>query len=625
MASGKGRPPLKIYNPDAPPRGEIVWAEARALLAVRAADGTILESEIVRIPVKTEHEALLDPAAWSAAHEHLDLLRHERAEQLRRKPTADRPDPEFRPRWLKMLGAVIGLRAMLLLVLVLSFGQCARAQSADELDALRARVERLEAAVFPAEPPRAWEPVTEWLTIRDGKIFEGDREFRAWGVNIVSPWAIGSKPEALAAELDRLRGMGVRLIRVLHWANYQPTYPDHEKYAPALDRFIAECGQRGIRVWLTLHHRQRLTEADGPVSPLGKIALWEKLWSPRPGGTLKGEIADLFFFDPVLEEHLQAFAEWQLDRVNTVTGRRYRDDPTVAIYTIANEKLCIGAQAFATSARGRADLSDYGQAYFARMDEYATATGVDVSKLDKQGIRQFLAWNGFRTYRRLYDHLRARGCRALINASALFGDRPQDGLVEIAAGDLVDVHKYAGAIGAADPAGNDVTLADPLSPDRTAAEYRIASILHACHLAGKPLAIGEVSGVDEHADVGQADSFVTAPGVVARAAAEQGASIVTWYAAHSHEIRGPPAKDERYDAFRDDRFVAAWEKAAKVFAGEALPPRLIELDLNATYGSGKGPAFFVPIPGTQRWALEGAKAFSSQVLLAPLPRQPEQN
>jgi len=624
MESGNGRPPLKIYNPDAPPRGEIVWAEARALIAVRAADGTILDREVIRVPVKTEREAMLDPAAWSAAHDHLELLRHERAEQVRKQPPAESPDPEFRPRWMKMLGALIGLRAMLLLVLVFSFGPSARAQSADDFDALRSRVERLEAAVFP-EQPRAWEPVTEWLTVRDGKIFEGDREFRAWGVNIVSPWGIGSKPEALAAELDRLRGLGCRMIRVLHWANYQPTYPDHEKYAPALDRFIAECGQRGIRVWITLHHRQRLTETDGPVTPLGKISLWEKLWSPRPGGTVKGEIADLFFFDPVLEEHLKAFAEWQLDRVNTVTGRRYRDDPTVAIYTIANEKLCIGAQAFATSARGRDDLSDYGQAFFARMDEYGTAAGVDVSKLDKQGIRQFLAWNGYQTYRRLYAHLRAQGCRALINASGLFGDRPQDGLVELAAGDFVDVHKYSGALKAADAAGNPIELADPLSPDRKGTEYRIASILHACHLAGRPLVIGEVSGVDEHADVGPGSAWLTAPGVVARAAADQGVSIVTWYAAHSHEIRGPPAKDERYDAFRDAAFVAAWEQAGQVFAGEALPAKTIELDLNQTYGSGKGPAFFVPIPGTQRWALDGAVGHSSHVHLSPLPRKPEQN
>lgn len=432
-----------------------------------------------------------------------------------------------------------------------------------------------------------------WLYAYQGQIWEGKQLFRNWGVSFASPWSIGSADDKLIPELDRLKANGVRMVRVLHWGGYQPTYAELDAALPKLDRFIALCRERGIRVWLSLHHRQRFTEDEGPITRFGTISVWNKLWAPRAGGELKGEIGGFFFVDAVLEKFLMAHAETVLLRKNSVTGIRYVDDPTIAIVTIANEKLFTRMPGYALSERTDPNASDYNRTWFRKLDEYAMATGENVNRMDKAQIQRFQAWVGYTTYRRLSDHLRSIGYKGILNASSLFGDTSMDALCELSACQTIDIHCYSASI---------PNLPDPLSPERQPGERSIDSIIRACHLAGYPVTIGEVAGVIESGGGSRSPSWYDAPRVVGTAAGLNDVSVVTWYAAHSHEIGGAPAKNESYDAFRDPAFVEEWIKGGRLFDVDPLPRGVRGLTLEETFGSGTGKSFVVPIPGTQSWS-----------------------
>jgi len=424
-----------------------------------------------------------------------------------------------------------------------------------------------------------------WISVADGKFYDGDKEIKFWGVNFASPYSLNSREDRLDQALDQLKQMNCNMIRVLHWGGYQPTYEETLANLNLLDRFVKKCSDRNIRIWLTFHHRQRLPQ---DFKDKDKIRVWDKMFSPRWGGAKQGEIGDFFFFDDYLLGLLRKHQEDILTHLNPLTGLKYIDDPTIAIVTVANEKWC-----HRMPMPVKPPASGYSDVYWEKFNDYCRFNGLDPNKMKKPDITRFQALRGKEVYSGLVKHIRETGFKGVINCSSCFGDVPMTFLVE-ECGDAVDVHCYA------TPKGK---LADGTFryPDAflMRSDYNFHRIVFDCRKKGKPVLTGEYSGVIESDGGSYADTFLGSPDVVARSGVN-GAFI---YAAYSHEIN-PEVNypNEVYDAFKNANLVRNWWEAGKKFYSLEHRKR-IELfpRYEDFFGSGIGVNYYIPIPGTLNW------------------------
>lgn len=97
-----------------------------------------------------------------------------------------------------------------------------------------------------------------------------------------------------------------------------------------LDRVIAEAGQHGIRLILTLvnnlHH-------FGGKNQYVKWA-WEE-------GVGRSSSNDSFFFDPSIRQYFRNYIKTVLTRRNSITGIEYRNDPVIFAWELMNEPRCM--------------------------------------------------------------------------------------------------------------------------------------------------------------------------------------------------------------------------------------------------------------------------------------------
>lgn len=482
-----------------------------------------------------------------------------------------------------------------------------------QLADLRRRIAKLETADGGGgsgqSPASSTPPLSlPWLVVENG-VFKkgcGGPEFRAWSVNVVAYAITHSTEDQLKGFLDRCASSGITLLRVLHWAidetgGYIPTYADCDKYLPKLINFVRLCKERDIRVWLTCHHRHRLTQEESP-----SLLATEMLWANRPAGITKGEISDLFLWDDGLEGVVR--------RTAVALAKVFSGDPTVSLITIANEKCAVRSRLYFPKDRGSTTLSAYAKRWFEKLDQYLEVTGLDDRDMNRPAIERFHAWVGYTAYRRLYKALRDEaGVKCPINATSVFGDTKMSGLIEQMAGDFIDFHIYP---------END-QIPDPVSPLSNASESRtFGSTAAALHLEDYPLTCSEWGSVYQQGPQAKSVSVsrLTGPAFVAGHCSVQGVSVACQYAAHSHPIGGPTAKNESYDSFRDHDFEDVFTRARPEFMRAAQAPEaspmLTEAEL---FGSGVGPQFSIPQPGTQSWAVDAAVSSGQRLTVLPVP------
>lgn len=520
------------------------------------------------------------------------------------------------------------LTALLSILLAISAG-ISQAQSPEEFEALKKRVEKLESAVFPAE-------TMNWLEARGDRLYDGAQEYRAWSVNIVGYAIAASSPQQVDACLDNLAVNNVRMVRILHldsrvgsgtpmWFSDETTMVYNESVLKALDYFIEACRKRRIRVWLNLAHRRILTDRDGPETPFGKIDLWDKLNGPRPGGLRKGEIRSLAYFDPVLEALLLDHARKLMNRVNTVNGIRYKEDPTIAVLTWINEATATRPEtAYFMGDRSGLDTNSFKRATFRLWDEFnARATGTPDNpagtlKGSKQDLQKFYADVEYQFNKRNFAAMRADGVKALLNGTAFYGQSTMPQICSQAAANIIDGHIYP----------ETAEVPDVLDP-QTAAQHSArcyGSIVAASRLLGKPLAVTEWGSVYQQGPLARtkSGSWLSGPAYVAKASAAQGVSIAVQYAWQSHILGGPTANNEVYDSGRDPDFVVNFTKAGNPFR-ESKPLQMV-LEVKPTvedlFGAGDGPAFAVPLIGSQKWAIENADSQITQFRLPEVKELP---
>ena len=145
-----------------------------------------------------------------------------------------------------------------------------------------------------------------------------------------------------------------------------------------LDRAVVEAKRRGLRLILVLANNH---EAYGG---LPAYAQWA------------GKTPDDFFSDPVMQGYWKDYVTFLLDRLNPETGLRYREEPTILAWEIANELRCpscrgnrravdvIGALARHLRAAGAQQLiGDGGEGFDDQPDRYAGLSNLYAARGDE--------------------------------------------------------------------------------------------------------------------------------------------------------------------------------------------------------------------------------------------------
>jgi hypothetical protein len=179
---------------------------------------------------------------------------------------------------------------------------------------------------FLLDPPAGGRGFVE---ARDGRFLTGGKRIRFWGVNVCFAACFPSKEDAprIAA---RLAGFGVNCARFHHMDMREHPggiFRDGklEELSPeALDRldfFVAELAKRGIYANLNLHVSRWWSRSHG--------------WPAADRLESFDKMVDIFH--PELIEAQKEYARDLLGHRNPYTGRRYAEEPAVAMVEITNE------------------------------------------------------------------------------------------------------------------------------------------------------------------------------------------------------------------------------------------------------------------------------------------------
>lgn len=184
-----------------------------------------------------------------------------------------------------------------------------------------------------------------------GPHFELDGErFRFVGANAEYLFLV---PDSVVDDvLDRAQGMGLNVIRTWGfsegcesedqqpcevWSRYFQPSPGayNESTFKHFDRVVAEAGKRGIRLIIPLANNW--DEYGG----MGQYVRWlEKYYSDQAmdrSARTPDQIHDQFYTNEQIKQWYRNYVRYFVTRVNTITGVRYADDPTIMAWELANE------------------------------------------------------------------------------------------------------------------------------------------------------------------------------------------------------------------------------------------------------------------------------------------------
>ncbi len=186
-----------------------------------------------------------------------------------------------------------------------------------------------------------------WLKMDGGRfVFEDRTPAKFWGINI----CVGIvAPPRDTADLwaDRCAKYGANLVRMHKFYRHAVGFGDYgrgisdaedglkfdEEAARRWDYFNAALAEHGVYTGWSPYYAFRLTPADRD-----RVWAYDEIMEANIGpGWYHRSTIGLVNFAPDLQDlHIQAMQN-KLNRVNTVTGRRYADDPSLAYIEIQNE------------------------------------------------------------------------------------------------------------------------------------------------------------------------------------------------------------------------------------------------------------------------------------------------
>ena len=201
-------------------------------------------------------------------------------------------------------------------------------------------------------------PQAEFVTVEDGRFLLGGKPYRYVGANFWYGAILGSEGPGgdrarLNRELDFLKEHGITNLRVLVGGDGPDNVPSRieptlqkapgvydDALLEGLDYLLVEMGRRGMHAVLYLNnswewsggYSQYLEWAGAGEAPIPAVDGWNA-FTEYVGQYAGNREAQLIFTD-----HLRRI----VTRENSLTGRRYADDPTVMAWQIGNEPRAFG-------------------------------------------------------------------------------------------------------------------------------------------------------------------------------------------------------------------------------------------------------------------------------------------
>lgn len=124
-----------------------------------------------------------------------------------------------------------------------------------------------------------------------------------------------------------------------YWGGSAPTYEDGPNGLERLDYIVQRAGQLGLRLVIPLVNNWN------DFGGMDQYVRWRDSADPGP----REWFHDDFYTDPTIRSWYQAWITHVLERVNTLTGVAYKDDPAIAMWELGNEPRCTGAGVYGRS------------------------------------------------------------------------------------------------------------------------------------------------------------------------------------------------------------------------------------------------------------------------------------
>ena len=151
----------------------------------------------------------------------------------------------------------------------------------------------------------------------------------ASGFNVIRTW--GSLDVGNQDGSDSIRGKQEG-VYFQYWDGTAPAYNDGADGLEHLDYVIYKAGKVGVR--LIIPFVNNWNDFGG----MDQYVRWRG-----------GQYHDEFYTDPVIRGWYKAWIAHLLERVNPLTGVKYKDDPTIMVWELANEPRCQAHGAYPTS------------------------------------------------------------------------------------------------------------------------------------------------------------------------------------------------------------------------------------------------------------------------------------
>lgn len=196
---------------------------------------------------------------------------------------------------------------------------------------------------------------TEFITVKDGNFYIGDMPYYFIGLNFWFGMHLGAENkyadrERLVRELDYLKEIGVNNLRVLASSEGPDTEPFrvkpslqpepgvfNEEILKGLDFLLAEMDKREMRAVLILNN---FFQWSGGMAQYISWATGEPIPYPEVDGNTWMDFmtnSARFYTFPEARQWFKDFVEMLINRTNHITGRKYKDDPTIMSWQLANE------------------------------------------------------------------------------------------------------------------------------------------------------------------------------------------------------------------------------------------------------------------------------------------------
>jgi len=187
----------------------------------------------------------------------------------------------------------------------------------------------------------------DFITVRDGTLYEGEDEFRFLSFNIPNlhyieddmlfeqpmPFRWPNEYEVDDA-LESIRQMGGRVVRTYTLSVRKPSDPD------GMPRFVLGPGEFNEEGFETLDMVLEVARAKNVRLIIPLVNNWKWWGGVAEYAAFRGKGRDAFWTDPQLIEDFKETVRFVLERVNTRTGIAYKNDPTILAWETGNELHC---------------------------------------------------------------------------------------------------------------------------------------------------------------------------------------------------------------------------------------------------------------------------------------------